>query len=72
MIKYIVKYSRMCNEERDGRKKPKWQPYTQWSCLYENLDDAETYAEMHTYDCFEVEVYEAPLTLVKQLNADLA
>jgi hypothetical protein len=61
---YIVEYSRMINEENDGRKKPKYLPYTQWSCLYENLDDAESFSSMCLYDCFEVKVYEAPLTLL--------
>jgi hypothetical protein len=67
MIYFIVKYTRMINEENDGRKKPKWQPYTQWSCLYDNLEEAEDFAAMCSYDCQEVEIFQAPFTLVKQV-----
>ena len=69
MIKYIVKYTRMINEENDGRKKPKWYPYTQWSCLYDTVEEAQGFADMCVYDCQEVEIYQSPLTLVKQLEA---
>jgi hypothetical protein len=68
MIKYIVKYTRMVNEQRDGRKKPIWESYTQWSCLYDSLEEATTFAECYCNDCQEVEIFEAPLTLVKQLE----
>lgn len=66
---YVVKYVREINEERDGRRRPKMVDYVQFSCLYDSLEEAQHFSEMCKWDCKNVEIFAAPLTLVKMKEA---
>jgi hypothetical protein len=65
---FVVKYVREINEERDGRRRPIMVDYVQFSCLYDSLEEAQHFAEMCKWDCKNIEIFSAPLTLVKQME----
>jgi len=65
---YLVKYTYTLNAQYDRRKKPVWETITDFDhSFYNSFEEAMTSCETRNYDSFEI--YEAPLTLVKELEA---
>jgi hypothetical protein len=72
MKRFYIQYSQKYNAETDGRKKPKFEigKYLfEYSSPYKTLDDAEDYIKTHLRDVFDIQIYEANFTLVKELEA---